>query len=84
MSASLPNIASAPPPGPLQARYEELERKFLRYRPNDSIDLLRDAYALASELHATQVRRSGEPYLSHPIEVSHQLERACFSIRRTV
>lgn len=73
MSASLPNIASAPPPGPLQARYEELERKFLGYRPNDNIELLRDAYALASELHATQVRRSGEPYLSHPIEVSHQL-----------
>jgi len=34
------------------------------------VDAIRDAYELAVEAHAGQVRASGEEYISHPIEVA--------------
>ena len=35
--------------------------------------LLRRAFEFAAEQHASQTRRSGEPYLSHPLEVAQIL-----------
>ena len=54
-------------------RFVELADKVRRNRPGDDIDLLRRAYDFAAEQHKTQTRRSGEPYLSHPLEVAHLL-----------
>jgi GTP pyrophosphokinase len=54
-------------------RFAELIDKVRRSRPGDDLELLRRAYEFAAEQHKTQVRQSGEPFLSHPVEVAHQL-----------
>lgn len=35
--------------------------------------MIEDAYLLAKEKHASQIRKSGEPYIQHPIEVAYIL-----------
>ncbi|MBQ3107061.1 MAG: bifunctional (p)ppGpp synthetase/guanosine-3',5'-bis(diphosphate) 3'-pyrophosphohydrolase, partial [Firmicutes bacterium] len=42
----------------------------LRINPNYDIDLLERAYRKAEELHEGQLRKSGEEYVIHPIEVT--------------
>ena len=54
-------------------RFIELMDKVRRNRPGDDLDTLRRAYDFAAEQHKTQLRLSGEPYLSHPVEVAHVL-----------
>ena len=54
-------------------RFMELVDKVRRNRPGDDFDLLRRAYDFAAEQHKTQTRVSGEPYLTHPLEVAHLL-----------
>lgn len=39
------------------------------------ITLLKKAYVFAARAHKGQVRRSGEPYLSHPLEVTKMLAK---------
>ncbi|MGA3295637.1 MAG: bifunctional (p)ppGpp synthetase/guanosine-3',5'-bis(diphosphate) 3'-pyrophosphohydrolase [Candidatus Acidiferrales bacterium] len=54
-------------------RFVELIDKVRKSRPGDDLELLRRAYDFAAEQHKSQVRLSGEPYLSHPVEVAHLL-----------
>ena len=54
-------------------RFVELIDKVRRNRPGDDLDLLRRAYDFAAVQHSTQTRLSGEPFLSHPVEVAHLL-----------
>jgi len=54
-------------------RFVELMDKVRRNRPGDDLELLRRAYDFAAEQHKTQMRLSGEPFLSHPVEVAHLL-----------
>src|SRR3984957_5044014 len=54
-------------------RFVELTDKVRRNRPGDDLELLRRAYDFAAEQHKAQTRLSGEPYLSHPVEVAHLL-----------
>jgi GTP pyrophosphokinase len=54
-------------------RFSELLDKVRKNRPGDDFDLLRRAYDFAAEQHKSQTRLSGEPYLSHPVEVAHLL-----------
>jgi GTP diphosphokinase / guanosine-3',5'-bis(diphosphate) 3'-diphosphatase len=57
----------------LDARLEELLVKLRKNRPSEDPWLVRRAYEIAAERHRTQVRRSGEPYLIHLLEVAHIL-----------
>src|ERR1700719_38546 len=57
----------------LDARLEELLVKLRKNRPSEDPWIVRRAYELAAERHRTQVRRSGEPYLMHLLEVAHIL-----------
>src|ERR1700751_2583733 len=57
----------------LDARLEELLAKLRKNRPSEDPWLVRRAYEIAAERHRTQVRRSGEPYLMHLLEVAHIL-----------
>jgi GTP diphosphokinase / guanosine-3',5'-bis(diphosphate) 3'-diphosphatase len=57
----------------VDVRFAELIDKVRRNRPGDDFDLLRRAYDFAAEQHKAQTRLSGEPYLSHPVEVAHSL-----------
>ena len=40
------------------------------YAPDANLDLVMRAYVFAAKAHAGQVRRSGEPYLIHPVAVA--------------
>ncbi len=40
------------------------------YNQNTNAKLIRDAYAYGGEMHEGQLRHSGEPYFTHPIEVA--------------
>ena len=57
----------------LQARFAELLEKVRQNRPTEDLSLLQRAFAFAAEKHQTQMRESGDPYLSHPLEVAHSL-----------
>ena len=57
----------------LQLRFLELVEKVRQTRPASDIELLRRAFDFAAEQHRTQLRKSGDPYLSHPLEVAHIL-----------
>nr|WP_232068133.1 RelA/SpoT family protein [Mycolicibacterium tokaiense] len=41
--------------------------------PKADLTLLQRAYAVAEERHATQLRRSGDPYITHPLAVANIL-----------
>jgi GTP diphosphokinase / guanosine-3',5'-bis(diphosphate) 3'-diphosphatase len=60
----------------LDLRFIELIDKVRQNRPGDDVDLLRRAYDFAAEQHNQQLRESGEPFLSHPLEVAHLLADA--------
>jgi GTP pyrophosphokinase len=57
----------------MDLRFIELLDKLRHNRPGDDRDLVRRAYDFAAEQHSSQYRESGEPYLSHPLEVAHLL-----------
>ena len=50
--------------------YEELIRIIREYHPSDDISLIEKAYKLSYEAHKEQKRKSGEPYIIHPICVA--------------
>jgi GTP diphosphokinase / guanosine-3',5'-bis(diphosphate) 3'-diphosphatase len=51
-------------------RQYELVERVRRYNPNADEDLLNRAYVFAMKAHGSQKRASGDPYFSHPLEVS--------------
>lgn len=53
--------------------FEEVLSKVRSYRPASDVGLLRRAYDFSAREHRTQKRLSGEPYLSHPVEVANIL-----------
>src|SRR6266849_4687312 len=57
----------------LDARFEELLEKLRKNRPSEDPWMVRRAYEIATERHHDQFRSSGEPYLSHLLEVAHIL-----------
>jgi len=55
------------------AAFEQLLESVTKYRPDADLDLMRRAYAFACEKHAGQTRKSGEPYITHPLAVAQIL-----------
>lgn len=53
--------------------FEALKVRALKVNPNFNIDKLEKAYALAENAHSGQNRASGEPYITHPLEVAYIL-----------
>ncbi len=51
-------------------RQYELVERVKRYNPNADEALLNRAYVYAMKAHGTQKRASGDPYMSHPLEVA--------------
>src|SRR6476660_5769595 len=54
-------------------RFEDLLEKVRAANPEADTELLRKAYVFSAYEHKGQVRRSGEPYLVHPLEVADVL-----------
>jgi GTP diphosphokinase / guanosine-3',5'-bis(diphosphate) 3'-diphosphatase len=44
-----------------------------RHRPSINIGLIERAHQVAEQAHEGQLRASGEPYITHPVEVTHYL-----------
>ena len=49
---------------------DQLISRVQSYNPNADVELVRRAYAFSEKAHAGQTRRSGEPYLQHPLAVA--------------
>ncbi len=48
----------------------DLLERVRTYLPEDRIELIADAYEFAESSHDGQMRRTGDPYISHPLEVT--------------
>ena len=48
----------------------QLVSKLESYLPPDQVDRVREAYEVAEAAHKGQKRRSGEPYITHPVAVA--------------
>ena len=51
-------------------RYEELEQHILKTNPAADVARIRAAFEYANNHHGPQLRKSGEPYIIHPIAVA--------------
>lgn len=50
--------------------YQDLIERVRKYHPSDDISMIEKAYRLADNAHQGQVRKSGEPYIIHPLCVA--------------
>lgn len=67
-------VALVPNGGYPMHTYEDLRELFCVYiKDQKDRELIQEAYLLAKEKHAGVFRRSGEPYIQHPIEVAYIL-----------
>ncbi|MEW6209790.1 MAG: bifunctional (p)ppGpp synthetase/guanosine-3',5'-bis(diphosphate) 3'-pyrophosphohydrolase [Acidobacteriota bacterium] len=54
-------------------RFEEIIDKVRQQHPDADLEMLRRAYLFSARQHRGQTRKSGEPYLVHPLEVANIL-----------
>ena len=50
--------------------HQRLIEHVKKYHPSDDTSMIEKAYAVASEAHNGQYRKSGEPYIIHPLNVA--------------
>jgi GTP pyrophosphokinase len=55
---------------PTMIRITDIMERVSSYHPDADLDLVERAYVYSARIHDGQVRLSGEPYLSHPLEVA--------------
>ena len=60
------SLVHIPPADPLAGLWEALRAS----RPDADVDLLRRAYDVAARCHQGQLRRSRDPYVTHPVTVT--------------
>ncbi len=53
------------------ARLEQIVDNIKGYHPAADVELVRRAYEFAVKAHEGQTRRSGDPYVTHPLSVAH-------------
>lgn len=54
-------------------RLSDILEEISTYRPDADLEFVKRAYVYSAKVHQGQVRKSGEPYLIHPLEVAHIL-----------
>jgi len=54
-------------------RLQDIEEEVLKHHPEADVSLIEKAYVFSAKVHEGQMRLSGEPYLSHPLEVAYLL-----------
>ncbi|WP_229518316.1 bifunctional (p)ppGpp synthetase/guanosine-3',5'-bis(diphosphate) 3'-pyrophosphohydrolase [Massilia sp. PAMC28688] len=67
-SADKPDAAAPLAPG--VASVTQLNAKLAEYLSPSELKKVKEAYRFSDEMHLGQVRKSGEPYISHPIAVA--------------
>ena len=53
-----------------EALYDALVKEILKYHPSSDLIMIENAYKVAREAHEGQLRKSGEPYIIHPLCVA--------------
>ena len=56
-----------------QIKYQDLKEKLSKYLSKEDIELIDEAYKYAEAKHKGQYRKTGEPYIVHPLEVANIL-----------
>lgn len=56
-------------------RLNDITSQVLSYHPKANVELVEKAYVYSAKVHQGQIRLSGEPYLSHPLEVAYILSQ---------
>lgn len=51
-------------------RLNDILQRVAAYHPEPDLDIIKKAYVYSAKVHQGQVRKSGEPYLIHPLEVA--------------
>ena len=51
-------------------RLNDILDRVATYHPDPDLDLIKKAYVYSAKVHQGQIRKSGEPYLVHPLEVA--------------
>src|SRR5438105_13159272 len=69
VSAALEKAAKQAPKPRMMRQYDLIER-VRGYNPHTDEPLLNRAYVYAMKAHGSQIRASGDPYFSHPLEVA--------------
>jgi guanosine-3',5'-bis(diphosphate) 3'-pyrophosphohydrolase len=65
--------AVMPASGALPDDVRALEKRLKRYLKRDKVQRVRRAYQIGAAAHAGQTRKSGEPYITHPVAVARIL-----------
>ena len=56
-------------------RIDDILEALRDYHPDADLDLVRKAYVFSAKVHQGQTRLSGDPYMTHPMEVAYILTR---------
>ncbi|MGA9754637.1 MAG: bifunctional (p)ppGpp synthetase/guanosine-3',5'-bis(diphosphate) 3'-pyrophosphohydrolase [Desulfobaccales bacterium] len=56
-------------------RLQDIVEEVLTHHPESDTSLIEKAYIFSAKAHEGQLRLSGEPYLSHPLEVAYLLAK---------
>ncbi len=67
----LARTSESGPPG--THTLEDVVAEARRHRPSINVGLIERAYDVAAAAHEGQMRASGEPYVTHPVEVAYYL-----------
>jgi GTP pyrophosphokinase len=51
-------------------RLNDILDRVTTYHPDPDLDLIKKAYVYSAKVHQGQIRKTGEPYLIHPLEVA--------------
>ncbi len=54
-------------------RLNDILDEVAKYRPDADFEIIKKAYVYSAKVHQGQIRKSGEPYLIHPLEVAQIL-----------
>lgn len=65
-------------------RLDDILEKILSYNPKADLDAVRKAYVFSAKVHQGQTRLSGEPYLTHPMEVAYILAQLRMDVATVV
>src|SRR5215475_12271849 len=63
-------LADKPTIDPGPQSLDDLLKLIKKFFPNADLDLIEKAYHFSEKAHTGQIRRSGEPYISHPLGVA--------------
>ncbi|MEU0808455.1 HD domain-containing protein [Streptomyces sp. NPDC005970] len=63
-------LLGSPARGRLPDAIEHVAKVHRAHHPGADLDVLRQAYVLAESSHRGQMRKSGEPYITHPLAVT--------------